>query len=136
MILRIKRKIRLSETDATGIIYFTNLLKFGCEIFEDYLHSKFKQQGETFQTSSILLPIVDVKASFVSQITIGDEITVILEKVEAKQTSLTTKVRIEKEGRLVANVCLVHVVLSRETKKKVPIEQCKYLLYQESCSEV
>ena len=34
-----KRVVRIEDTDATGYIYFANLLKMGLEAFEEFLHN-------------------------------------------------------------------------------------------------
>lgn len=134
MILQKRRTVRMSETDATGIIYFTNLLKYSCEIFEEFLQNEMKKFKESIISSDIAFPIVDVQGSFVSQVTVGDEITVTIKEIQKNNTSLLVRTEILKEGALVAKATIVHVAISKKTKKKVPIDECEYLLHRGSCT--
>ena len=128
MILKKERTVRLSETDATGILYFTNLFKFAVEVFEDYFISVLQEVDETFATTKIILPIVDAKGEFKSQITVGDIITITIESIEPRTTSLVAYTTIKKGELLVANVSLTHVAISKETQRPVLLKNCGYLL--------
>ncbi len=134
MIFETSRTVRLSETDATGIIYFTNLLKFTCEAFEAYLQKILDQAGKTFANSRIALPIIDVKGTFLAQITAGDHINITIKEIEQKRTSVVVIAEICKNETVVAKTKIVHVAIDKETGKKVSIDECEYLLNQESCT--
>ncbi len=133
MILQQERTVRLSETDATGIIYFTNLFKYACESFEEYLENELKRGGHTFHTTNIALPIVDVKGVFLSQITTGDKVSISLEKLEKKRTSLIATTTIKKGETIVAKITIVHVAISKLTGKKILLKDCESLVQQSAC---
>ena len=61
-----KRIIRLSETDATGVIYFTNLFKFATETLEEFLETKGTNLLKMIQNSDYLLPIVSAKSTYLA----------------------------------------------------------------------
>jgi acyl-CoA thioesterase FadM len=111
-----KRVIRMSETDATGALYFTNLLKFATEAFEEFLGP--------LNSKNYLLPIVSAKASYSAPIFLGDEIVLKLSVVRFGNSSIELYTSVEKEGAAVGTVEIIHVVTSLETKKKIfiPIE--------------
>ena len=83
---QIKRKIRLSETDATGIIYFTNQLKFAIEAFEAFLEERFGPFHLRFD--DYLLPIVDTRSKYYHPLRMGDEIEITLKLVKMGKRSL------------------------------------------------
>ncbi len=110
MLIKQTRIVRLSETDATGIVYFTNIFKYACELFEEYLLKR---------KITHLFPLVDARSSFSSPLRAGDEIVVEMEQLELGNSSLKASYRITTSDRLVAEVVLTHVALSRETEEKI-----------------
>ncbi len=108
-----KRVIRMSETDATGVLYFTNLLKFATETFEEFLAPlKFK---------NYLLPIVSAKGSYSAPLFRNDEILLKLSAAKLGNSSIELYTRVEKGGIFVGSVEIIHVVTSLETKEKMLI---------------
>ncbi len=91
------RKVRLHETDATGILYFTELLKFATEAFEHYLAStRYKQ------------PIVSAKATYTAPLYWNDEVCVTLSVSHIGHHSFTLKTRVMKGEVLVGATEIVH----------------------------
>ncbi len=110
MIVKQTRIVRLSETDATGIVYFTNIFKYACELFEQYLLDR---------NITHLFPIVDAKGSFSSQIKAGDEILIEMEGLETGNSSLRATYKITAKELIVAQVTLTHVALCKNTGSKI-----------------
>ena len=119
-----KRRVSLAETDATGILYFTNLLKFATEAFEEFLESKGSSLFQMISNGEFLLPIVSAKSTYLAPLFVGDQITLKLTLAKMGNTSLELHTAIEKAGLLMGQVEIVHVVTSRATMKKVEIPSC------------
>lgn len=134
MFLEIDRKVHLSETDATGIIYFTNHIKYACEAFEEYLMQLLSKNDKVIEEGEVVLPIVDVKSSFVSPVRWGDQLKISIKELEPKRTSLRVYTEIRKEGKLAAKVTITHVAIDKKTGQKRLIDELKYPFHQESCT--
>ncbi len=106
-----KRIIRMSETDATGALYFTNALKFATEAFEEFLGFDHR--------SDYLLPIVSATSSFLTPLFLGDEITVKLKVGKIGTTSIEIRAEIKKGGKIAAQTEIIHVAVSRVTGEKI-----------------
>lgn len=116
------RTVRLSETDATGVLFFTELLKFGVEALEAFWETKgfsvTDMMGKTFR-----LPIVHAEGDFSAPIRVGDKIEVHLSKPEIGTTSFTIKTQIIREKIEVGKTKIVHVCISAEKGSPIPIPE-------------
>ncbi|MBI3212005.1 MAG: acyl-CoA thioesterase [Simkania negevensis] len=110
----------MQDTDATGALYFANLLQIALEAFEELLYnSTFSLQG-MIEDKSFLFPIVHAEADFFSPIFVGDLIEVHLTLKETGTTSFTLASDFFKKGERVGTALIVHVVYSQERKTAVP----------------
>lgn len=116
-----KRKIRMSEIDVTGAIYFTNLLKFATEALEEFMETRHTNLFKTFQNSDYAFPIVSAKSSYLAPLCLSDEIVITLFLAKKGKSSLEFHTEITKGGRIVGRTEIVHVVISKTTGKKVMI---------------
>ncbi len=117
------RVVRLSETDATGVLYFTNTFKYATEVFEEFL-------GNRIQEGDYLLPVVSAKATFLKPLFVADQIELCLSLNKTGATSIELHTKIYKNGELIGNVEMIHVVTSKSTLKKIQIPMAlqEYLL--------
>ncbi len=101
-----KIRIYYEDTDAAGIVYHTNFIKY-CErarselFFQKGLTSHNKMNNEHFVVRNIV-------CDFVQTATLGDMLEIKTEVVTRKNTSLILKQDIYKEEEL---VCSIQVVL-------------------------
>jgi acyl-CoA thioesterase FadM len=127
-----KRKIRMSETDQTGFLYFTNLQKFAVEAFEELTEKLDIKLFLILESLKRDLPIVSVKADYKIPLKIQDEIIIRIESISFKETSLTVKTSIFKEEKLAGEVFIVHVMVSKDTNQKVGIDNSFRDLFSEN----
>ena len=59
-----ERIIRLRETDATGVLFFSEKLKLALEVFESYLYDKGITVQQMIEASEFLMPIVHAEADY------------------------------------------------------------------------
>ncbi len=120
---RYQRKVALSETDATGVLYFTNLLKYATEAFETFLEELGFSLSSYIQDSDYLFPIVEAKANYFQPLRLGDSffISIEIEKLTTKAIYLLCL--FEKEGVRVGESRIVHVLVSKSTKKSLCIPE-------------
>jgi 1,4-dihydroxy-2-naphthoyl-CoA hydrolase len=114
-----RRFIRLKDTDATGVLYFSRQLEFAQEAFEAYLQEKEISLNQLF--NSYHFPIVHASSDYLHPLSIGDEIEISLQ-IDLGTTSFTliSEILLLPSRQKVGAVKLIHVAVSKETKKAVP----------------
>lgn len=117
------RKVRVQDTDATGVLYFANQLQISLEAFEEYLMIQGFSIGEMVKKNIFLLPIVHTKADFFAPIHISDVLEVTLTFPKIGTISFTHASEILKGGEKVGTVEIVHVVYCPEKKVGIPIPE-------------
>jgi 1,4-dihydroxy-2-naphthoyl-CoA hydrolase len=118
-----QRKIRVQDTDATGVLYFANQLQIGLEAFEEFMHTQGFKIGEMIQKNKFLLPIVHAEADFFAPIYLSDELELDLTFPKVGTTSFTHMSEVKKKGKKVGVVSIVHVVSCPVKNKGIPIPQ-------------
>lgn len=115
-------QVRLKDTDATGVLYFTEQFRMALETFEQFL----KERGFSLKQlleSSYLMPIVHAEADFFAPLTVGDELEISMKVAKLGTSSLTLEFsfRDPQRGFDVGKVQIVHVVIEKEKRASVPI---------------
>ena len=112
------KKIRLRDTDATGVLYFTEQLRMALEALEDCFSLK-----EMIERESFLMPIVHAEADYYAPLKVGDEVEISISCGKIGETSFSLNYRFFDPERqsVVGNVTIVHVTVSKTTKKPTPI---------------
>jgi YbgC/YbaW family acyl-CoA thioester hydrolase len=117
-----RTQIRLKDTDATGVLYFSEQFKFALEAFEEFL----KERGFSFREltkSPFLLPVVHAEADYKVPMMVGDPVEVQLQvaKIGTSSITLHSLLRDPERNIEVGKVELIHVLVDRATRKTVPI---------------
>ena len=114
------RLIKMCDTDASGVIYFSHVPQIALESFEDFFQSQKVHLGTFLREGDFLLPIVHTEANYMGPIFLGDQVMVSLSLKSLGETSFTLATSFHKE-QLVASCEIVHVVQSKKTKKSISI---------------
>lgn len=111
-------KIYLRDTDATGVLYFTELLRFAMQALEE----KFSIQ-DLISKHDFLMPIVHAEADYLTPLRVGDQIEVVIKSVVRGKTSLTIEYVINNliQNKEAGRVKIVHVATSKKTGQPVPL---------------
>lgn len=115
-------KIKLHETDAAGLLFFSNQFKMVHDAYE----SLFEKQGYGFATlirdEEFFIPIVHCEADFRAPLFVGDliEIQVVVEKVGTTSFTLGYEL-LDAAKKLVGTAKTVHVTMDKDTQKKIPL---------------
>lgn len=118
-----KRTVRVEDTDATGFIYFANILKMGLEAFEELLYDQKFSLRKMMESKKFLLPIVHSEADFFSPLKVGDRVDILLKVTQIGTTSFTHSSEFMlKEGKKVGKTSIVHVAFSPELQKSISLE--------------
>ena len=117
-----RTQLRLKDTDATGVLYFSEQFKFALETFEEFL----KERGFSWRelmASPFLLPVVHAEADYIAPLMVGDEMEIRLKVAKVGTSSITLhySIRDRKRHCEVGKVEIVHVVVDKVTRTSVPI---------------
>ncbi len=119
------RRIHLRETDATGVLYFSEQMSFAVEAFEAYLFSKQMTIQELIEEKEFSLPIVHAETDFLAPLRVGDEVEISLFLGEVGTSSFTMQTRIfdKKRGVEVGTTKIVQVAVSKKTGESIPVPE-------------
>lgn len=115
-------KIKLHETDAAGLLFFSHQFKIIHDAYEALLEQIGFGFAELIRNQKFFLPIVHAEADYKMPLFVGDviEIRVSVEKVG--ETSFTFAYRlINPKGETVGTARTVHVTMDKTTQKKIPL---------------
>lgn len=117
------RVIRLRETDATGVLYFSEKLKLALEAFEAYLSEKGYTLQQMIERGEFLIPIVHAEADYTASLRAGDVVKIELTVEKIGTSSFTLKTTYWCQEKQVGQAKIVHVSISPKTGKSIPIPQ-------------
>ena len=116
-----KTVIKLHDTDAAGILFFSHQF----EIIHDAYESLLAKLGVGFPVlipkKHYFLPIVHAESDYKAPLFVGDRITVQVELAHRGTTSFTFAYRLFKDKKLVGTARTVHVTTDKKTKIKIPL---------------
>lgn len=124
--IEIERFVCVSDTDCTKALYFTTLLKYVQEGFEQLLRTKKSPLNESFFLQNIAFPIVHVEGDFYFPIYLGNHLKIKID-LEIFKTSFAVLGEVFHEGKLKGKVFIKHVCLNPKTKEKI---DCKKIFHE------
>nr|UNJ15757.1 hypothetical protein [Cyanidioschyzonaceae sp. 2] len=114
----IEEVVYLEHTDAAGVMYFASLVAFAHRAFERLLADKGLPLRLMMQRYT--LPIVHLQAEYYLPCYAGDELTISVYLQNAANRSLRLHYRILKNRKMVANLSMIHVCVSKGRTKVLP----------------
>ena len=117
-----RTQVRLKDTDATGVLYFSEQFKMALEAFEEFLKEKGLPLKQLLE-STYLMPVVHAEADYLAPLMIGDELEILLKVAKIGTSSVTLSYTFHDPVRKidVGRVEIVHVVVEREKRTSVAI---------------
>lgn len=131
--MNFSRRVQISDTDATGVIYFPALQKIAQEAFLTYLRERFNLTlSDMIKREEYLLPIRHVSAEYFKPVFVDDLLECSLCITKVGETSLTYECTLFCSGVEVGKVAFVHVRISKKTGKPDPFPE-SMRIQLESC---
>ncbi len=133
-------KIKLHETDAAGILFFSQQFKMVHDAYEGLLETIGFGFPDLIRTKDFFLPIVHAEADYKMPLFVGDLIEIQVTVSGVGQTSLTLSYKLlNTKQELVGTAQTVHVTIDKKTRQKIPIpremrEKIEELLREEQAS--
>ncbi len=117
-----KTKIKLHETDAAGLLFFSHQLKLMHDAYESLLEKMGFGFARLIRELPYFLPIVHAEADYKAPLFVGDVITIGVTVANIGKTSFTFAYQIKKaDHTLVGSGQTVHVTINKKTKKKISL---------------
>lgn len=114
--------VRLRDTDAAGVIFFSRQFTMAHDAFEHYLDSAEMGLGQLFQHADYRIPIVHASADYSAPIRVGDRLRIEIKAERIGNTSFTLAYRLVNQHEIeVGRVRTVQVAVDRDAWKKRPI---------------
>ena len=88
------RTVRLSDTDAAGVVYFANLLSMCHEAYEASLEVAGIQLKAFVQDSSAAMPIVHAEVDFFRPLFCGDKLVIQLKSRQLSESEFEISYRV------------------------------------------
>ena len=115
-------RIRMHDTDAAGIIFFTSQLRMAHEAFESFLDEVGLGLGTLLAARDYRIPIVRAESDYRAPVRLGDTLTVQITLERAGRTSFSLRYLIlDDTGREIGAVRLVQVSVDARTWRKRPL---------------
>ena len=115
-----QRKIRLEETDATGIVFFSKLQALGVECIEYFLQ-KNQFSVKKILNSGYAFPIVNCSMEYLSYVRLEDDVKIELYCEKIGNSSVEFKLFFFVQSKKVANMKLVQVYISKATERSTTL---------------
>lgn len=115
-------KIKLHETDAAGLLFFSNQFKIIHDAYEGLLEHIGFGFAQLIREKKFFLPIVHSESDFKLPLFVGDliEIQVMVEKVGKTSFTLYYKL-LDTSQNIVGTAQTVHVTIDAQAHKKIPL---------------
>jgi 1,4-dihydroxy-2-naphthoyl-CoA hydrolase len=114
--------VQLHDTDAYGIIFFANQLKFCHNAFQALLEHVGQRMPPARPVSGSMLVIVHIESDYHAPVHLGDRLAIQLAIAAFGTTSLTVRFRlVNQDGVVVGTVTSVHVAIDVLSSAKSPL---------------
>ena len=117
-------KIKLHETDAAGLLFFSHQFKLMHDAYEVLLETIGFGFAELIRNKDFFLPIVHAESDYTLPLFVGDTLEVQVSVDHVGQTSFTLGYKIlNNRKELVGTGQTVHVTVDKKTHKKIPLPE-------------
>ena len=117
-----QHKIKLHETDAAGLIFFSQQLKIVHDAYESLLEVMGFGFAELLRNKDYFLPIVHIESDYKAPVFVGDLIEIQVTMDNVGKSSFTFAYNLlDTQQKTVGTAKTVHVTMDKKTQKKIPL---------------
>lgn len=117
-----KIKIKFSDCDAGGRIFFAKLFDYAHAVYEEFILKEF-QSFNFFTSDNFIVPIIKASAEYYKPIVLHDEIEVQMKVDSISLHSMVIKYVFIKDDSQLATAETVHVFVNKKTGEKMKIDK-------------
>ena len=115
-------KIKLHETDAAGLLFFSHQFKLVHDAYESLLEQIGFGFAKLIRNKDFFLPIVHAEADFKAPLFVGDIIEIQVRVDQIGETSFTFAYQLFNSSQtLVGEAKTIHVTMDKKTQQKIPL---------------
>ncbi|UCG61145.1 MAG: acyl-CoA thioesterase [Candidatus Zixiibacteriota bacterium] len=116
--------VKLTDTDAAGILFYGNYFRLAHDAYESFIESVEFGLAYIINDADIWLLIAHAGSDFKTSLRLGDKYAIEIRVDNIGRTSFTLKYDFLKPaGELIASVKTVHVAVSKATGKPVSLPE-------------
>jgi 1,4-dihydroxy-2-naphthoyl-CoA hydrolase len=120
---RHQTRVMFQDADPAGIAFFARFFVWCHEAYEELMRAGGLPISDIIN-DDVILPLANATADFKSPAAFGDALTVVVTVTELKEKAFVLEHDVlGPQGQLCAHVKTVHVALSRQGKKTVPLPE-------------
>ncbi len=113
-------KIKLHDTDAAGLLFFSHQFEIIHDAYEALLESMGLGFAELIRNKAYFLPIVHAESDYKLPLFVGDTIEIQVTVENIGETSFTFAYKLlNSKGELVGTARTVHVTIDKSTHQKI-----------------
>ncbi|MDT3697275.1 MAG: thioesterase family protein [Ignavibacterium sp.] len=116
----LKRKINFFDCDPAGIIFYSRIFEFCHSAYEEMI-SSFNLKENFWMNENYVVPIIHSESEYVKPIKYGDEISIIVQVSQLRDSSFELMYTIKRGKTLCSHVKTVHVFVDKKNWKKKEI---------------
>lgn len=113
--------VNLRDTDAFGLIYFTEQLNYCSEAFQAFL----RERGAAMSADAnpFVLPVVHCESDFIAPLNLNDRVRVTIDSIKTGSSSITVHYSLFKSEQTVGSALLTHVCVDPATGQSTPLPE-------------
>jgi 1,4-dihydroxy-2-naphthoyl-CoA hydrolase len=116
-------RIFLRDTDATGVLFFTEQLRLCVEAFESFLAERGFTVGRMLMSSDYLMPIVHAESDYYAPVKVGDLVKIDLVLGRIGTSSFTLNYKVYCNDKETGKSSTVHVSVDKKAGTTIPLPQ-------------
>lgn len=118
-------RIRLHDTDTSGILYFGSLFRLTNDALEDFVDHIGTSYLEVLEKSSYAFVVAHIEADYQIPLRLGDrvELRIIVGRLGTSSFTILYEIFKIEDETLVATAKSVHVTIDKATQSKIPIPE-------------
>lgn len=114
----------MSSIDHAGVLYFPELFRYAHDAYEAFMASLDHDLAGSFEAGQPAIPVVHAECDFTQAMRHGETIQVRVRVERLGESSMTLGYEFIRQGGIVcANARTVHVFISKDSNKPVPVPE-------------
>ncbi len=113
--------VTLRDTDALGLIYFTEQLNYCNEAFQAFLNHNNITLSINPKKAPFILPIVHCESDYTQPLSLNDKVTIKIDSINVGLSSMSLNYSIWKSDAKVGSALITHVCVNTTNGKSMPL---------------
>jgi acyl-CoA thioester hydrolase len=113
--------VRFHECDPQGVVFNANFLAYADIAVTELYREAFGSWQQAMDSAEIDMVVAEANARFLAPVRFDEELELVTTLTRIGETSTTTEVSMERDGKPAALVTLRHVVIDIEARTKAAI---------------